>query len=160
MAWTKFERVQLVPPTPEQVKWMANAMQVSEKEAHQHMMLEGQTETYRNNLYLVQVRRVPNEGVPGGAMIHLSIRRNDRRVLRDWRHLQQIKNEILGPEIEAVELFPAESRKVDQADQYHLWALTSPDLSYPVGYHSRTDTDAQKRVDELPPMPGTSRRPD
>jgi hypothetical protein len=55
--------------------------------------------------------------------VHLSIKRFDRGPVRDWRHLQQIKNEVVGPEAEAFEIFPAESRLVDTANQYHLWAI-------------------------------------
>lgn len=35
---------------------------------------------------------------------------------------RRIKNELLGPEYEAIELFPAESRLLDSANQYHLFA--------------------------------------
>jgi hypothetical protein len=70
---------------------------------------------YQNNVYTVL-----REELDGG-LTHLSIRRNDRHWARDWRHFQRIKNEILGPEREAMELYPAESRLVDEANQFHLW---------------------------------------
>lgn len=54
---------------------------------------------------------------------HLSIKRNDREPIREWRDLQRIKNELCGPEAEAVELFPAESRLTDEANQFHLWVF-------------------------------------
>lgn len=38
-----------------------------------------------------------------------------------WAELQRIKNEIIGDECEAVQVFPKESELVDQADLYHLW---------------------------------------
>lgn len=53
--------------------------------------------------------------------VHLSIRRRDRKAVHDWRDLQRIKNDVAGPEREAVELYPAEARMVDTANQYHLW---------------------------------------
>lgn len=59
----------------------------------------------------------------GARVLHLSIKRNDRKPVHDWRDLQRIKNELVGPEAEAVELYPAESRLVDAANQYHLWVL-------------------------------------
>jgi hypothetical protein len=65
------------------------------------------------------------EGLNG--LVWLSIRRNDRKAIRDWRHLQWIKNEVAGPEREAMEIFPRESRLVDTANQYHLFVL-------PVGF--------------------------
>jgi hypothetical protein len=47
--------------------------------------------------------------------------------LIDWRHKQYIKNQLAGPEEEAVEIFPAESRLIDGANQFHLWgAFGSP----------------------------------
>lgn len=55
-----------------------------------------------------------------GSM-HLSFKRNDRAAVRDWRHFQAIKNEVAGPEREAVEIFPPESELVDGANEYHLW---------------------------------------
>lgn len=56
-------------------------------------------------------------------MMHLSIHRHDRRRLRDWRHLQQMKNEIAGEDRWAVEVFPTESKLVDTSNEYHLWVL-------------------------------------
>jgi hypothetical protein len=38
-----------------------------------------------------------------------------------WAELQRIKNELVGPEREAVQCFPKESDLVDEADMYHLW---------------------------------------
>lgn len=58
--------------------------------------------------------------------VHLSIKRYDRSPHMPWRHLQQIKLEICGLESEAVELFPAESRLVDNANQRHLWVSLEP----------------------------------
>lgn len=54
---------------------------------------------------------------------HLSIRRQDRGPIRDWRHMQRIKNELCGEDAEGVELYPAESRLVDEANQFHLYIL-------------------------------------
>ena len=53
--------------------------------------------------------------------MHLSFKRNDRAAVRDWRHFQAIKNEVAGPEREAVEIYPPESQLVDAANEYHLW---------------------------------------
>lgn len=43
--------------------------------------------------------------------------------VHDWRVMQGIKNALVGPEAEAVELFPAESRLVDESNQFHLWCF-------------------------------------
>lgn len=72
-----------------------------------------------NELYQVQVLPCG----PEDAMIHLCIRRRDGAAIFDWRHMQQIKNEMVGEEREAFQLFPAESRKVDTSNKYHLFVL-------------------------------------
>lgn len=76
---------------------------------------------WKNNLYTVTVKDdiVP----PWGVVRWLSIKRNDRRPIHDWRDLQAIKNELCGKEIEAVEIYPASARVMDTANQYHLWAF-------------------------------------
>lgn len=57
------------------------------------------------------------------ALDSLSIKRNDKLPPHDWRELQAIKNEVAGWEREAIEIYPAESRLVDDADQTWLWVL-------------------------------------
>jgi hypothetical protein len=54
---------------------------------------------------------------------------------------QAIKNGIVGEECEAVELYPAESRLVDTANQYHLWALPSDLMRFPFGFRERSVTE-------------------
>jgi hypothetical protein len=67
-----------------------------------------------------------------GSM-HLTFKRNDRAAVRDWRHFQAIKNEVAGPEREAVEIFPPESQLVDGANEYHLFVLPKG-LQSPLGF--------------------------
>ena len=58
----------------------------------------------------------------GARWIHLAIRRKDGAKISDhWRTLQRIKDLLLGTEQEAVELYPARSRRVDDGNDYHLW---------------------------------------
>lgn len=99
------------------------------------------SELWANDRYVVIVRRYPD-----GAAMHLSIRRQDRGAARDWRDFQQIKNEIAGPDVEAVELYPAESRLVDAANQYHLWCM-APGVRLPFGYRERYVLDASDLPD-------------
>lgn len=70
----------------------------------------------------------------------LSIKRRDKEWIHDWRDLQRIKNEICGPEREAFEIYPAESRLNDTANQYHLWVL-APGMLMPIGYTDRSVVD-------------------
>lgn len=85
---------------------------------------------FLNDTYQVHVRRV-DEG-----MLHLSIKRIDKQPVHDWRDLQWIKSEIVGPENEAVEIYPAESRVIDTANQYHLWVFIDPTYRIPFGFNA------------------------
>ena len=79
-------------------------------------------------------------------MVWLSIKRIDKEPIHDWRDLQAIKNQLVGPECEGVELYPAEARAVDTANQYHLWVFKEPGPAFPFGFSEglrldRDDTD-------------------
>ena len=97
----------------------------------------------RNNIYTVHVEGcdVP---APMGPVAWLSIKRNDRQTIHDWRELQRIKNEIMGEECEAVEIYPAESRVHDTANQYHLWCF-APGYQLPFGYAGRFVADEKNK---------------
>jgi len=85
-----------------------------------------------NHTYQVQRKQLEN------GLVHLNIRRRDGGpIMRDWRHFQQIKNELVGPECEAVELYPAESRLVDTANKYHLYCVNDPTFRFPFGMETR-----------------------
>ena len=84
--------------------------------------LDDNTTLWRNKFYTVEKKLLTPEQGETGA-IWLSVKHNDRRAIRDWRHLQRIKNELAGVEREAIDIFPPESQLVDTANQYHLWVL-------------------------------------
>lgn len=102
-----------------------------------------------NNLYQVEVRDT------GDGTCHLNIRRLDGAPVHDWRHLQQIKNEIVGPECEAIELYPAESRLVDTSNKYHLFASRDPEFRFPIGFKKRDVQDGTMK----PKTAGIRQRP-
>lgn len=91
---------------------------------------------WANNWYVV-VKRVLEDGC-----VWLSIRSEPGAPLHDWRHFQKIKNELVGPEIEAIEMYPAESRLVDTSNQFHLWCLP-PGKKIPFGFDERLVTEAE-----------------
>lgn len=74
---------------------------------------------WHNKTYAVAVYEPSCDGGP----THITVQRFDEKPARDWRHLQQIKNEVCSPEFEAVELFPATSRVVDITNTTHLWVF-------------------------------------
>lgn len=78
------------------------------------------------------------------AMLHLNCRRANREPCHDWRELQLIKNILVGQEHEAVELYQAETRLTDTANNYHLWVLASPTDRFPFGFTDRAVWTAEK----------------
>jgi hypothetical protein len=106
-AWTKFRRVRLSPRDytgrkPD--RW------------------------FRNSRYVVALWNERREHRL--VLWHLSIRSIDRSARHDWRDFQRIKNELCGPEFEATEVYPAESRLVDMSNQFHLWVFRELDYGF------------------------------
>jgi hypothetical protein len=94
-------------------------------------------EAWQNDTHQVIVRYLAAaDNDPAKEMLWLSVKRHDRGAIRDFRQLQSIKNEIAGPEREACEVFPAESRLVDSANEWHLWVLPDGE-KFPFGYPDR-----------------------
>lgn len=88
---------------------------------------------YRNDKYQCVVETY-------GDWTWLKIVRLDREPVHDWRDLQRVKNDVAGPEAEAVEVYPAESRLVDESNQYHLFVLPAGQRM-PLGYVDRSVRD-------------------
>jgi len=100
-----------------------------------HEMVKSER-VFLNNKYQVNVRLVRGTEVMPD-LLHLSIKRIDKQPVHDWRDLQEIKNQIVGPECEGVELYQAESRRVDSANQYHVWCIPNPEARFPIGFQTR-----------------------
>ena len=86
-------------------------------------------EIWINSIYQVAVYR----GSEADALVHvdelkggctwLSIKRRDKRPVNNWQDMQTIKNRLVGIECDAFQIFPAESRIMNTANQYHLIVL-------------------------------------
>ena len=74
---------------------------------------------WANDLYAILCRPVHTEI---GDVIHCSIR-TASNLEPPWRDKQRIKNELFGEDRVAVEVMPAASKLVDEADMYHMWVL-------------------------------------
>ena len=105
-----------IPSLPERLAWI-------ERQVQQSLSWD----FYRNEVYLVMIER-------GEPLIHVCIRRHDGQECKNWKDHQQIKSELIGPECEAVELFPAESRLIDTTNEYHLWVNPNPGYRFPFGF--------------------------
>jgi hypothetical protein len=112
-------------------------------------------ESWRNDIYVVALKRPKNITPFDGFVLEkgyvwLSIRRDDRKPIFDWRDMQEIKNQLVGPECEGIQLFPAESRLVDTSNQFHIICAEDPGAQFPMGYTDRVvnydDADFCKAV--------------
>ena len=102
-----------------------------------------------NSRYQVFVYKVDG-GPVFGDIAWLSIKTHDRQARHDWRDMQRIKNEIVGREFDAVEIYPAESKMVDAANQYHLWVFING-YKLPFGFTERMVSEGT--------IPGSRQRP-
>lgn len=102
-----------------------------------------------NHRYQVIVREHPDG--PFGPYVHLTIRSRDGSTRHDWRDFQRLKNELVGEETEAVELYPAESRLVDTANHYHLWVFRT--YRFPLGMPAREVSDGAPGIAQRPREP-------
>lgn len=96
-------------------------------------------EVWMNPEYQVNITRDVPSGFQDTTIWHLSIKRLGKTPIHDWRDLQQIKNMLVSPDAEAIEIYPSHKRVVDGSNQYHLWVFVKAgDEDYPelpVGFH-------------------------
>lgn len=148
--WEPLRRSHLLPPCEATIKeWMKYQPELTREQMIAYCEKEDEVCTYWvNDTYQVGVRPM------GEGYVNINIRRRDGgTIFRDWRIFQRIKNEIVGPECEAVELYPAESRLADTSNKYHLFACTKPGWRFPFGYEERQVSDGPGTT------PGTRQRP-
>lgn len=129
-------------------------MPLVEESDKRHVSEDGMYEysLWGNNHYTVglEITHSTVEGNPD--LIHISIHDHERSTRHDWRDFQFIKNELVGPEQEFMEIYPAESRLVDTANEYHLWGFRGVKITDSVGMRERL-------VTENPPAKGAVQRP-
>ena len=89
-------------------------------------------EAWSNDIYNVSVNRGMNKAFDL-EITELSITRHDKQAIHDWRHFQLIKNDVLGENVEAIELYPNEERLMDTANTYWLYAFPV-DVIFPLGF--------------------------
>jgi hypothetical protein len=136
-----WEPFKAVADTPDKHSALAAFAGVSAEALLQEMPHPGCTrQGFQNNKYYVVVETLSPQGLTGE--LHLSITRTDRSAAHDWREFQRIKNELCGPEREACELYPAQSRLVDSANTFHLWVMAEGDR-VPVGWNVQNVVDSE-----------------
>lgn len=122
------KRAYAKPASEQLIADIMKAGNMTREEALANLDHEDRGEIWRNDVYQVTKHDC-------GNMWWLNIRRiSGKPIFRDWRHFQAIKNQLCGPECEAVELYPAESRVVDTSNKYHLWVIKDPSVRFPFGF--------------------------
>mgnify|MGYP001266712038 CR=1 FL=1 len=115
---------------------------LTDSEIRKQLSVESMAEIYTNSIYQVAVYR----GDEADDLVHvpelkgqctwLSIKRRDKRPVNHWQDMQTMKNRLVGTECDAFQIFPAESRMVNTANQYHLIVL--PEGKHlPFGWRTR-----------------------
>lgn len=89
---------------------------------------------WKNSRYQVHIHLIAATRGRAPDLIHLSLRRIDRGTLIPFRDIMRLKRELLDPEIELIELYPAESRLVDTSNQFHYWGMNSSTFRMPFGF--------------------------
>ena len=79
---------------------------------------------YQNSRYNIGIEEIGTLD-PFGTVWEMTIHRLDLQPIFDWRDVQLAKNELFGPEAQAVQVFPRESMLVDVANEY--WFYVFPD---------------------------------
>ena len=126
--WTPLIRSELIPKPKSEIQEIAKKLGRPYKEIKDAFAREDEAECWVNDIYQVQVTR-------DSVSVWISFRRHDRAPVTDWRHKQEMKNQLVGPECEGLELFPAESRLMDTANQFHLWCYIDPTYRVPLGFN-------------------------
>lgn len=101
---------------------------------------------YVNSRYQVWKQEVPSDAEGALTLYHLTIKRHDGAPVRDWEDVQRIKTELIGPECEGVEMYPAESRRIYENDACHLWVFESG-YKFPFGFVQGPTADDDESTD-------------
>lgn len=128
-----------LPKVKDYIDNLMDVYRVTRKQAKDQYNQLKQDEIWVNDLYQVNIARgdnVPNN-LMGVAMIHLSVKRLDKGAIHDWRHMQSIKDSLVGQDNEGFELYPSASRLVDAANQFHMFVFEDPTLRLPIGWAAR-----------------------
>lgn len=113
-------------------------------------------EVWHNKIYVVWVTYAEHDR--WGEVTHIMVQRQDGKPVRDWAHMQRIKNEVTGPERVAFEVFPAESGLADSHNIYHMWVIPTGE-SLGVSLHSLPDCGRSGRWSSNAPREARDREP-
>jgi hypothetical protein len=102
-------------------------------------------ECWANSEYIVAVERGIEPSPIFPTVTHLTVRRRDRMLLSHskWCDLQYIKDQVIGSQFTAIEIYPPSAQVIDLENAYHLWAFDDPEFQLPFGLHNNVDPRAK-----------------
>lgn len=127
----RHERRRVLKDARKRKSWEWEERHLSEADLARFPAMKNLRTAFVNDLYSVQMYSVVTAW---GLVEHLVIREHANNREPPWRDLQRIKNELVGPERVAIQVYPADKTLVDQADLYHLWVLPEG-MEIPFGLH-------------------------
>ena len=132
-AWTPFEQVDFAPSEASVSRYM-DFYGVSHEEA----LAALSKDVFQNSRYQVSRVTAPSPENCNGAFVQLSIQRLDGEPVgpERYRDFMRIKDELVGHEHEAVEIYPRRSQEIDAANTYHLWVEVTGRRPFAFGFRA------------------------
>jgi hypothetical protein len=95
-----------------------------------------------NSKVWIWVRKLGSPASGWPVVVHIAIQKRGmgRMGVDRWDVFMEIKNQIIGKNCEAVEIYPAEDRLRNRANMYHLWGFADPDFRLPFGLQNHVVT--------------------
>lgn len=81
---------------------------------------------YWNSRYSVTVAQDTKQTLVRGRCWRALIIRADQSAHRDYRDFMRIKDELFGPNFEAIELLPSRCREVDPSNAFYIFVFDVP----------------------------------
>lgn len=131
--WTPFVCAAFPPLTEEETLRQMEITGFTRERVIEFDAEKRSAEAFVNSRY--QVLKIE---IPAQRMIHLKIVRLDREAVgtERYRDFMRIKDELVGAEHEAVEIYPPRSCELDTINMYHLWVFACDIDRLPFGYHA------------------------
>lgn len=132
-AWTPFALAESDPEHPARVRRILLDQGADDFEIEDTLAELARTKVYINSRFQVHVQELDDSRSSGLQLTWLSIKNRDKSARHDWRDFQRLKTELLGADVEGIEIYPAEDRVVDTCNQWHLICF-QPGQRVPFGY--------------------------
>lgn len=131
-AWTTFEPMKLKRPRYEARLAAYRAAGLPDPSDESYM---DECTAFFNSRYCVLIHDAPATSA-SPALWHVMIQRRDGQPPGPERYkdFMRVRDELVGEEHEALEMYPRRSREIDAANVYHLWVVQSDADEFSVGF--------------------------